>query len=117
MSVYKKWFVQPADLMGLTAERARDLIAHCFLEAQKETFAHAGMNLGQAPTDEDLHSMIVGAIRLAFRETGNNYDQPSKQALTAVVQVLARKAAVWQTPPEIIRHHKEQIGKVLAHLD
>jgi len=111
---YKKWFVQPEDLFNLNAEKARDLITKCFFEAQKETFYAAGKSLGQVPTDEQLHDIIVGAIRLAFRENNRDYDVPDKQALTEVVQVLARKAATRGTPPEIIAHHREQIGKVLA---
>jgi len=117
MVYVKKWFVKPSHLLGLTPETARDLITRCFFEAQKETFSEAGQNLGQMPTDEQLQSTVEGAIRLAFRETGNDYDQPTKQSLFEVVQVLARKSATWKTPPEIVNHHKEQIGKVLAHLD
>jgi hypothetical protein len=116
MSPSNKWSVQPSELVGVTPESARDLITRCFFEEQKETFAQADINLGHSPNDADLQNMIVGAIRLAFRETGYDYEHPTKKALTSVIEVLARKVRAWQTPPEIVAHHKEQIMKVLAHL-
>ncbi|MEW5764520.1 MAG: hypothetical protein ACOYXN_09415 [Acidobacteriota bacterium] len=111
-----KWVVPAADLLNLTPEKARGLIVRCFLEAQKETFARARERLGQTPTEEALLANVEGAVRLAFRESGGEYDRPTPESLGKVVEVLARKAGSWGTPDDVIRHHRDQIGRVLAAL-
>jgi hypothetical protein len=111
-----KWTVPPESLVGLTPSRARDLIVRCFLEAQKETFARAGERLGRSVSDAALEGNVIGAVRLAFRESGDEYDRPTLESLTRVVDVLARKAGSWGTPEDVILHHKGQIGRVLRAL-
>ena len=111
-----KWVVPAKDLVDLTPEKARGLIVRCFLEAQKETFARARERLGQTPTEATLLANVEGAVRLAFRESGGEYDHPTAENLEKVVEVLARKAGSWGTPQDVIRHHKGQIGRVLAAL-
>ena len=112
-----RWFLSATDLMNMTPVKARDLIVKCFFEAQKESIAAAGKNIGQAQNDTELHNTVVGAVRLAFRETAGDFDHPTKAGLMAVVQTLARKSTQWGTPPEIVEHHKNQIGSVLQALD
>lgn len=113
---YNRWRVQAADLVSLTPEKARDLITRCLLEAQKETFARNEQVLGHMPGDRELQSIVEGTVRLAFRETKQDYDNPTRQSLMKVVEVLARKLSSWGTPAEIIEHHKEQIARVLRSL-
>ena len=113
---YNRWRVQAADLVSLTPEKARDLITRCLLEAQKETFARNEQVLGHMPGDRELQSIVEGTVRLAFRETKQDYDNPTRQSLMKVVEVLARKSSSWGTPAEIIENHKEQIARVLRSL-
>jgi|SRR5208282_3149526 len=113
---YKRWNVQPTDLVGLTPEKARDLITRCLLEAQKETFAENEQMLGHMPGEGELQTIVEGAVRLAFRETNQDYDNPTPQGLMKVVEVLARKSSSWGTPAAIIEHHKKQIAQVLRCL-
>jgi len=115
-SAHAKWVVPATDLVGLTPEKARELIVRCFLEAQKETFARARERLGQTPTEATLLASVEGAVRLAFRESGGDFDRPTAQSLEKVVEVLARKAGSWGTPEDVIHHHKGQIGRVLSVL-
>ncbi|MBZ5568682.1 MAG: hypothetical protein LAN64_12615 [Acidobacteriia bacterium] len=61
--------------------------------------------------------MVIGAVRLAFREAGGDYDQPTKATLMKVVEILAWKSEQRQTPKEIIAHHKGEIERVLRALD
>ncbi len=100
----------------MTPVKARDLIVKCFYEAQRETFAAAGENLGRAPNDAELHNTVTGAVRVTFREAGADFDHPTKDSLMAVVQILARKSKSWGTPPDIVEHHQNQIGSVLQAL-
>ncbi|MEW6757875.1 MAG: hypothetical protein AB1347_06615 [Acidobacteriota bacterium] len=115
-SAHPKWVVPATDLVDLTPEKARELIVRCFLEAQKETFARARERLGQIPTEAALLANVEGAVRLAFRESGGDFDRPTAQSLEKVVEVLARKAGSWGTPEDVIHHHKGQIGRVLSVL-
>ena len=101
----------------MTPIKARDLIVQCFFEAQKETIAAAGKKLGHAPDDAELQNTVVGAVRLAFRETAGDFDQPTKSTLVGAVEVLARKSQQWGTPSNIVQYHKGQIERVLQSLD
>ncbi|MFN3396024.1 MAG: hypothetical protein ACK4Z9_04435 [Thermodesulfovibrionales bacterium] len=113
---FKRWFVDDKDLEGLDSYKARDIIVKCFFEAQKETFSRSRQTLGLEVDEKKILSNIVAAIRLAFKEVGEDFDKPTRESLLKVVDVLARKAASWGTPKDIIDHHKEQIQMVLRVL-
>lgn len=110
---FKRWSLSRQDLLGLEPVKARDLILHCFFEAQRETYARAKANLGLAVTPETIRESVVKAVRAAFDETRGDFNRPTKAALLAVVGVLASKSRSWGTPPDIIEYHRGQIGQVL----
>lgn len=114
--VHRKWFLQPRDLLGLTPIRARDLIAQCFYESERDIYLASQRAQGHAPSDEEIRKMVEGTVRRAFLEVGHDYEQPSKEALKDVVNVLMRKAVAWKAPPELIVHHREELGRVIATL-
>ena len=113
---FKRWFLQEQDLAGLDPVKARDLIIKCFYEAQKETFARSKQELGLSTNDEQLHASVQTAIKLVFKEIGEDFEKPTKATLMKVVDVLGRRASAWGTPQDIIEHHKGQIQKVLTIL-
>jgi hypothetical protein len=117
MTTYTRWCVSAADLVDMTQIKARDLIVQCFHHAQREHLAAASEFIHQPHDETDLRNMVIGAVRLAFKEVGGDYDQPTKATLFQVVEVLARKSVQRQTPPEIIAHHKGEIERVLRALD
>jgi hypothetical protein len=47
-----------------------------------------------------LRNMVIGAVRLAFKEARGDYDAPTKSSLMKVVEVLARKSEQRQTPKD-----------------
>ncbi len=101
----------------MTPLMARDLIIKCFFEAQKEMFARAKKSLfGKETNDEELHRSVEAAVKLTFREVGGDYERPTKPQLLQAVQALARKAASWGTPADIIEYHKSQIATILNSL-
>lgn len=100
----------------MTPLKARDLIAQCFFEAQRETFARAKKSLGKEVSEPEILKSVKSAIRVTIEEVGGNFDAPSKDDLGKAVQALARKAASWGTPADIIEHHKGQIMKILGSL-
>jgi hypothetical protein len=117
MTAYTRWSVSASDLTNMTPVKARDLIVQCFHQAQREHLAAASEFIHQPHEQPDLRNTVIGAVRLAFKEAGGDYDQPTKAALMKVVQVLARKSELRQTPKEIIAHHKGEIERVLRALD
>lgn len=114
---FGSWCLSEADLEQMTATKARDLIVKCFFEAQRETFARVQKKLGQIPSDQEVLETVKGAVRLAFRQSGGDFDAPTRDSLTACLEVLMRKAAAWGTPPDIVAHHGNQIQRVLHQLD
>lgn len=113
---YARWTLESADLVDLTATKARDLVTRCLLEAHKETFAQNEQTLGHHSADTDLRVLVEGAVRLAFREAKEDYENPSATSLVKVVQILGRKSRKWGTPLDVIEHHKRQIARVLQCL-
>lgn len=102
------------ELKGLTIEGARNLVVRCFFEAQKETFGRAASKLGSAPSDDQLRSIVEGAVRLAFRATHGDFNHPTRDGLVLAVERLAAQAAAMGTPTDIIEHHRSQLGRVFA---
>lgn len=111
------WRLTEDHLSELTPLRARDLIVECFFFAQRETMARTRLRLGAAHVDEaSIRSNVVGAVRVAMKEAGGDFDHPTTDALAGAVDVLARKAEAWGTPEDIVRHHHEQIATMLRRL-
>ncbi len=111
------WNLPHVDTDSLTPPKARDLVVECFYFAHSETLARAKVKLGSTSTNEAaLRSNIAGAVRLAFQESGGDYDRPTVASLRSAIEVLARKAESWGTSPDIIRHHAEQIQTMLARI-
>jgi hypothetical protein len=111
------WLVPESEFRNLTAPRARDLIVECFFQAQHETFHRAKQRLGsRAFDDQAIRSAIVGAVRVAFREAGGDFDRPTPDMLAKIVGVLARKAEAWGTPEDVVAHHTAQVERLLVAL-
>lgn len=104
------------DLLDLTPRRARDMMVKCFLNAQLETFKRAATRLGNQPSADQLERTVEGAVRLAFRSTKGDFENPTVESLGAAVMDLAAKAAAMGTPHDIIEHHKQQLGRLFAAL-
>lgn len=104
------------DLVGLTPRRARDLVVQCFFNAQLETFKRAATKMGAGASPDQLKRTVEGAVRLAFRSTKGDFENPTIESLGAAVMDLAGKAAAMGTPHDIIDHHKQQLGRVFEVL-
>lgn len=113
---FKKWFLKESDLGDLTPSKVRSLIIECFYEAQKETFRNIKKQIGANSTDEEIRKTVIAGIKLAFKKVGADFEKPTKDSLLLVVAYLARQAASWGTPPDIIQHHKTQLQKVISFL-
>jgi len=111
------WKLTEDRLTDLTPLRARDLVVECFYFAQHETLARTRLKLGAGHGDEaSMRASVAMAVRLAFKEAGGDYDHPTAGTLASAIDVLARKAEAWGTPADIVRHHHEQIERLLGRL-
>lgn len=116
VTAYERWFCSPSDLVGLDPTHARDLITECFFEAHHEAMTRSNELRGLDTDPALIRSEALGAVLNAFRRTGGDYNDPDKASLVRVVESLAENASVLGTPQDIIEHHREQIGMVLAAL-
>ena len=113
----KKWDIQDYELENLTPLKALRILVECFYVAQGGRFEHREGTEEKEPVDKDSFHQILDVVKSAFKEVGGDFIYPTKETLRKVVELLAAKAEVWGTPPEIIAHHKSQILKVLDYLD
>ena len=117
MKTFNRWCLEPEDLKELDAVKARDLIIECFFDAQKETLARAKKTLGQGAETDEMKRATVSIIKVTFKELGADWNRPTKETLGKVVESLAKKSQMWGTPPDIIEHHREQLGRLFRVLD
>jgi hypothetical protein len=116
MKPFTRWRLETSDLKGLDAAKARDLVIECFFDAQKETLARAKKSLGQEAEAAEMKRATASIVRVVFKEIGADFDHPTKETLTQVVQILSQKAEMWGTPADIIAAHTQQIGTMLRLL-
>ena len=113
---FHRWCLKEEDLKDLDAAKAEDLIINCFFDAQKETFARSKQSLGLRADEGQVYASVLSAIKLAFKEIGEDFNNPTKKSLTQVVEVLGRKSTAWGTPQDIIEYHRGQIMRVIDEL-
>jgi hypothetical protein len=113
---HSRWSCSPNDLVGLNPTRARDLVVECFFQAQHETMARSNEAMGLDTNPSTIRMEAEGAVRVAFKRTGGDFRHPSKASLRRAVDSLADCASTYGTPPDVIEHHKRQIGMVLSGL-
>lgn len=112
----KRWCVTSAELVGIDEVKARDLLVECFYCAQHQTFQRAKEQIGLSWDERSVRRSVNGAVRVAFRRVGAEWDSPTRPGLEAVLQELADKSSTWGTPEEVIDHHRKEMGKVLNRL-
>jgi len=113
---FHRWQCTEADLTDLNSVKARDLVIKCFYEAQKETYHRTKQAIGISDTEDEVHKTVLAGIRGAFKETGGDFDNPTKASLLNVIELLAKKAKLWGTPPDIIEFHKKCMDMIFTTL-
>lgn len=115
-TAFVRWQCPDASRQELSCTAARDLVVKCFFEAQKETFHRAKRALGAAAADSDVEKSVAASVRVAFREAGGDFDDPSPETLRLAVEALARKARIWGTPADIIEYHRDCMERIFLRL-
>lgn len=111
-----KFHVLPMDHIGVDVVKARDLVVKCFYHAQKSTFERARKRLGASTGEKDLQKSTTAVVKLAFKKAGYDFERPTKEALVEVVEILAGNATVMGTPPDIVKHHRSEVQKIIDRL-
>lgn len=76
----------------------------------------AGQAIGTETDEESLRSNVEGVIRMAFKEIGGDFNDPTKEDFVNILDVLSRKASAWGTPKDIIEHHRETMSEIIELL-
>ena len=113
MKKYKRWVLKGSDLLELTTGKVKILIENCFYDAQKEIYITSKKRLNVPFDDDKVRDSIRATIRLAISHVDGDQENPSKEALFKVLDILEQKAKSWRTPDEIIDYHKSQIIRAL----
>jgi hypothetical protein len=111
-----RWVVSEAELIDVDLVTARALVVKCFMTAQKETFAQTKEQMGLPGDERSLERSVLGAVRVAFKRAGGDFDHPTKDSIQGACQSLAATSCAWGTPPDVVAHHTLQIQKVLSRL-
>lgn len=113
---FNKWDMPVKELRNITPIKIRNLIVECFYVAQGGTFKKIKQLAKTTFTDTDILNTTTAVVKIAFLESGGDFDKPTKEILTKVIEFLAVKAASWGTPKDIIEHHKSQIKQAIDFL-
>jgi hypothetical protein len=114
---FKRWYCAPSDLVGLTPQHARNLIVDCFIQAQRETMERSRAGVGLDTDPKIIRAEAERTVRDAFENTGGDFDNPDKASLERASESLLQTATNLGTPPDIMRHHEQQIAMMLEGLD
>ncbi|MRR09220.1 hypothetical protein EG831_03860 [bacterium] len=115
-TAFVRWPCPIDQLEALGCDAARDLVVKCFFEAQRETFWRAKRKLQAGAAESDIETSVLASVRVAFREAGGDFDDPSPETLRRAVEVLARKARLWGTPSDIIDYHRDCMQRIFSRL-
>jgi len=92
----------------VTPLAARDAITRCFVEAHREDAEKTA-----AVDSVAAEKMCKDKVQEAFKYTGGDFENPTKEALLNVVGFLAEFSKTFRDPT-IIEKHKTQIMQLLS---
>ncbi len=107
------WVADTAESALLTPLQVRNMVVQNFLESQGEIFRRTYRRLQIEKSQESLNKSVEAAVRLAFREVRGDFDNPTKQKLIEVLQLLSIKASNWGTPAETVKANREKFMALL----
>lgn len=100
----------------LSPSTARELVVDCFTVAHGQNFGQTRELLGQDTDQQAIRESVQGIIKMAFRQVGGNFDNPSKDELVRVVNLLAERSLGWGTPPDIVFQHHSEMMRTLSRV-
>ena len=84
----------------------REMLIDCFTAAHGEHFAAQHAAVGLDPRTHPVRESVTRMVRLAFEHCNGDFDSPTREDLTRVVNLLAERSLQWGTPAEnVFDHH------------
>ncbi len=114
--VYNEWRLQEVLPATMDAAAARDIMLQCFFTVHGGHFEATKNHLGVSADEKRVLQSVKGAVRLAFRHTGGNFDDPTKAQLEKVAEYLAEKSRSWGTPDSVIGRHQAELARVFSRI-
>ena len=105
------------DLSGkITPVQVREAIIKCFSQAQEELMEYMRKTTELEP--KKIEKILVDFnIEKAFAETGGDFNNPTKETLTQVINKLKEYAAGVFRDADIIEKHTVEIMQLIDKLD
>jgi len=101
----------------ISAFEVREQLLRCFSQEITERFALQERALGLRTGNRAGIGAVETMVRLAFQQVGGSYDQPSREALTQVANLLAERSLDWGTPAEMVLDCHENVMRQIACVD
>jgi len=104
---------------NITPVNVREAIIECFFQAhgeiEKKNLKELQADFGESGMARLTRAHTERIIRKSFKETGGNFERPSKKEIIACMDWLAEYSKNFRAP-EIIKKHYSQIMKLVDRL-
>jgi hypothetical protein len=101
----------------LTPLQIRNMVVQNFQESQGELFKRTYRRLQIEKNQESLSKTAEIAVRLAFREVGGDFENPTKQKLLEVLIILSKKSSSWGAPADMVKANREKFIALLQSIN
>ncbi|MFA6098693.1 MAG: hypothetical protein WCV50_02875 [Patescibacteria group bacterium] len=103
----------------ITPEKVRDAIVVCFEhahgEATRKSLGELTQDLGKKGVEKYTKANIEGIVRKAFRESGGDFDAPTRETIIKAMDWLAEFSKSYRQP-EMIRKNYIEVMKLVNKL-
>ncbi|PKQ20809.1 MAG: hypothetical protein CVT66_02940 [Actinobacteria bacterium HGW-Actinobacteria-6] len=113
---YREWRLEQVLPAEMDAFAARDIMLDCFYHVHGAHFEATKEMLGVTSNEKRVRQSAKGALRIAFRHVGGNYDEPTKKQLEQVSEYLSEKSRAWGTPDNVIARHQREMQRVFSRV-
>jgi len=113
---FGSWTLDREMMRGITAERARDLMAECMYAVHGPHFVQTKQHMGVPCDEAAIRRSVQGTLRLAFKTCKGDYNTPTRESLERVLDHLGQKALAWGATEDMIRRHRSQLERVISRL-
>lgn len=98
-----------------TPTQVRNLVVLWYYNAFKDNLLAAKRRLGVPATEERVYDSAVALVRLAFKEAGADFNNPTRDSLRSVVRLLSKRTRNWPKESGDKPVHRELL-KLVRHL-
>ena len=99
-----------------SAYDVKNALVRCFIEAHREAqqkeIADITSGMSESSADKLTKANIEIIIRNAFKKIGGNFDNPTKESIIKVMDVLKDFSKRYRSPEVISKHYGELLGLV-----